>query len=102
MNIITRRTILLYINQYPLAKNSLSGWVKEFQKASFNNFNELKAVYQNASLIANNRVIFNIKGNAFRLIISINFKAQAAYVIWFGTHSEYDLIDARTIKHFIK
>jgi mRNA interferase HigB len=99
MNIITRRTLLFYIAKYPLATNSLLIWYKDFSNSSFKNFNELKAVYSNASIIANNRVIFNIKGNSFRLIISIDFKRQAAYVIWFGTHLEYDKIDAATVAY---
>jgi mRNA interferase HigB len=57
----------------------------------------LKAVYGNASIVANNRVIFNIKGNDFRLVVSVNFKQLAAYVIWFGTHKEYDKIQPETI-----
>lgn len=62
------------------------------------NFNELKAVYGNASIVANNRVIFNIKGNDYRLIVSANFKQLAAYIIWFGTHKEYDKINTQTIE----
>lgn len=97
MNIITKPTLIYYAGKYPVASNSLLIWYKDFSNANFNSFNELKAVYNNASIIANNRVIFNIKGNSFRLIISINFKKQAAYIIWFGTHSEYDKIDAENI-----
>ncbi|MFD0748654.1 type II toxin-antitoxin system HigB family toxin [Mucilaginibacter calamicampi] len=97
MNIITRRTILFYIDKYPLAANSLKTWYSELSNAEYQSFNDLKNIYGNASIVANNRVIFNIKGNAFRLIVSINFKKQAVYVIWFGTHEEYDDIDAATI-----
>jgi mRNA interferase HigB len=99
MNIITKRTILYYINQYPLASNSLKIWYEELTKADYNNFNDLKSVYGNASVIANNRVVFNIKGNSFRLIVSFNFDTQTLYVIWFGTHAAYDKIDAANIKH---
>ena len=99
MNVITKRTILYYIDQYPLAANSLKNWCEELSKANYQNFNELKKVYGNASVIANNRVVFNIKGNSFRLIVSFNFEAQALYVIWFGTHAAYDRIDAAAIKH---
>jgi mRNA interferase HigB len=63
----------------------------------FLNFNEIKTIYGNASVIANNRVVFNIKGNDFRLIVSINFIQHGCYVIWFGTHKEYDKITAATI-----
>jgi mRNA interferase HigB len=73
--------------------------VSRISKCSFENFNQLKSTYGNASIVSNDRVIFNIKGNDFRLIVSINFKRQAAYIIWIGTHKEYDTIDAATIKY---
>ena len=99
MNIVARGTILLFINKYPNARTALLNWYQEFIKASFENFNQLKSTYGNASIVSNESVIFNIKGNDYRLIISINFKRQAAYIIWFGTHSEYDKIDAATVKY---
>jgi mRNA interferase HigB len=99
MNIIARGTILIYIDKYPQAKTALLNWYQEFIKASYDSFNQIKITYGNASIVANNRVIFNIKGNDFRLIVSINFKKQAAYIIWFGTHQEYDKIDAANIRY---
>ena len=83
---------------YPPAKNSLLAWYQEFSKLRFQNFNQLKDVYGNASLVANKRVIFNIKGNDYRLLLSVNFKQEAAYIIWFGTHKEYDKIDTAKIE----
>lgn len=99
MNVITKRTIVYYTEQYPSAKTALLTWLKEFNSKVFISPNELKEVYGNASIVANHRVVFNIKGNDFRLVVSINFKAQAAYIIWFGSHREYDAIDVTTIKH---
>jgi mRNA interferase HigB len=99
VNIITKPTIIYYANKYPVASNALLTWYRDFSRTSFNTFNELKEVYSAASIVANSRIIFNIKGNAFRLIMSINFKKQAAYVIWFGTHKEYDKINAETIDY---
>jgi mRNA interferase HigB len=99
MNIISKPTIIYYIEKYPIASNSLLSWYKDFSKVVFNNFNELKEVYNNASIVNNKRVIFNIKGNSFRLIVSVDFKRQAAYVIWFGTHQEYDKIDAAIVAY---
>jgi mRNA interferase HigB len=96
MNIIAKRAILYYLDKYPQAKTALLAWYKEFLKQEFHHFNELKATYGNASIVAENRVIFNIKGNDFRLIASINFKQLAAYIIWFGTHKEYDKINPET------
>jgi mRNA interferase HigB len=98
MNVIVKRAILYYTDRYPMAKIPLLAWYNEFLKQEFHHFNELKAVYGNASIMANNRVIFNIKGNDFRLVVSVNFKQLASYVIWFGTHKEYNKIIPETIE----
>lgn len=97
INIVTKGTILKYCKKYPLAKTALEEWYYEFKHFDFKNFNELKAVYGNASILSNGRIIFNIKGNDFRLITRINFYAKAIYVIWFGPHKEYNKIDAENI-----
>lgn len=98
MNIIVKRAILYYVDKYKTAKMPLLTWYNEFLKQEFHNFNVLKSVYGNASIVANNRVAFNIKGNDFRLVVSVNFKQLAAYIIWFGTHKEYDRINVETIE----
>ena len=72
-------------------------WYNEFSKQDFQNFNELKRVYGNASIVGSERAVFNTKGNDFRLVVSINFTQVACYVIWFGTHKEYDKINVETI-----
>ena len=61
MNIVSKPTILNYVAKYPIATTALLSWHKDFSKATFKNFNELKAVYSSASILANGRVIFNIK-----------------------------------------
>jgi len=98
MKVLVKRTIHYYINKYPLAEKALVSWENEISNSNFNNFNELKAIYKNASIVANNRVVFNIKGNDFRLVVSANFLQNACYVIWFGTHAEYDKINVETVK----
>lgn len=98
MNIINRNTIIYYAKRYPEAKNHLLIWYKEFSQKDFTQFNELKTVYGNASIVNNQRVVFNIKGNDFRLVVSINFRRKVCYTIWFGTHAEYDKIDVETIR----
>ncbi len=97
MNIIVKRAVLYYTDKYPLARIALLTWYHEFSTQEFKNFNELKTVYGSASLIGRHRVIFNIKGNDFRLIIAVNFRQKAAYIIWFGTHKEYNIINAETV-----
>jgi mRNA interferase HigB len=99
MNIIATRTLLFYADHYPLAATALKNWYDEISKSNFGSFNEIKSVYGNASIIANRRIVFNIKGNSYRLIVSVNFETQNLYIIWFGTHSEYDKVDAAEIKY---
>jgi len=99
MTIVSKPTIIYYTEKYPNATTALLSWHKDFSQMTFNNFNELKSVYVHASIVGNNRVIFNIKGNTFRLIAAMDFKRKAAYIIWFGTHSEYDKIDAATVRY---
>ncbi len=99
MNIINRRTIEYYGIKYPNAKKQLLAWYNEIRKEEFNNFNELKAMYGDASLVNSQRVVFNIKGNEYRLVVSINFRQKACYTIWFGTHKEYDKIDVATVEY---
>ncbi|SFB43484.1 type II toxin-antitoxin system HigB family toxin [Algoriphagus aquimarinus] len=98
MRILVKKTILFYTQKYPVASTQLLIWYNEFSKKEFSNFNELKKVYGNASIVSNNRVVFIIKGNDFRLVVSINFLQKACYVLWFGTHKEYDKIDVSKIE----
>lgn len=97
MKILVKKTILFYIKKYPKAETQLLIWYHEFSKLELANFNELKKIYGNASIVNNDRVVFNIKGNDFRLVVSINFLQTACYLIWFGTHKEYDKINVETV-----
>ncbi len=87
------------MRNFPNAKDALQLWHEEFKSRDFKNFNELKAVYKNSSVVANNRVVFNIKGNGYRLIVKINFFTRQVFIIWFGTHNEYDAIDVATVRY---
>ena len=72
-NIITRKTLLDYCRKYPSAATALQEWYYEILLCDFKNFNELKQVYRSASIVADDRVVFNIMGNKFRLVIRILF-----------------------------
>lgn len=98
-NIITRRTLNDYRTQYPEAAQALQKWYVDIKGADFSSMNELKAVYGNASVVADNRVVFNIHGNKFRLIVRINFQYKGLQIKWFGTHSEYDKINAAIVSY---
>lgn len=97
MKVLIKKTLHYYIAKYPNAEKQLTIWHNDFSEIDFSNFNELKQVYGNASILNNNRVVFNIKGNDFRLIVSLNFLQKNCYLIWFGTHKEYDKIDSETV-----
>jgi mRNA interferase HigB len=97
MKILVKKTILYYIRKYPMAETPLLIWQSEFSKLYFGNFNEFKEGYGNASIVNNNLVVFNIKGNDFRLVASLNFVQATCYIIWFGTHKEYDKINVETV-----
>jgi mRNA interferase HigB len=96
-NIIARRTINEYAESYPDAKIALQRWYYELEEADFKNFNELKKVYLNASLVSDGRVVFNIGGNKYRLVVRINFQFKGIQIKWFGTHPEYDKINVETV-----
>lgn len=98
-NIIARKTLLEYCKKYPKARNALLEWYFEFANYDFQTFQDLKKVYSNASLVGDDRIVFNIMGNHFRLVVRIIFTYKAAQIKWFGTHSEYDNIDVETIKY---
>ena len=98
-NIITNRTINEYCQKYPEAAQALRKWYSDFSNATFENANELKAAYGNASVVGDNRVVFNIGGNKFRLVVRISYPYKAVMVKWFGTHKEYDKIDVTTVQY---
>jgi len=95
-NIITRKTLLDYCKRYPMASLALQEWYHELIQCDFKNFNELKLVYSNASLVADDRVVFNIMGNKYRLVVRIVFQFKAIQIKWFGTHAEYDEVNVIT------
>ena len=82
-----------------MAATALQEWYYELVNCDFKNFNGLKQVYRNASLVAGDRVVFNIMGNHYRLVVRMIFEFKAIQVKWFGTHAEYDNIDVTIVQH---
>lgn len=99
MRIIKVGTIKMAIKKYPLAEQALLSWYEEAKNADWQNPNELKTQYKNASILSSKRVVFNIHGNSFRLIVDIEYRLKIIFIVWFGTHKEYDKIDAKTISY---
>lgn len=79
------------------AEQPLKAWYDECKNANWKTPQEIKLTYRNASFVGNNRVVFNIHGNKYRLITAINYKFSMVYVRFVGTHAEYDKVDASTI-----
>ena len=98
-NIITRRTLLEYCKVYPAAVIALQEWYHELVNCNFGNFNELKGIYGNAGLVADDRVIFNIMGNKYRLAVRISFEFKAIQFKWFGTNAQYYEIDVTSVQY---
>jgi mRNA interferase HigB len=82
-----------------MARVALFEWYHELVISDFKNFNELKKVYGNVSLVSDDRVVFNIMGNKYRLVVRIVIEFKAIQIKWFGTHSEYDKIDVATVQY---
>lgn len=97
-NIINRKTLLAYAEKYPNAKNALYEWYYEFSSGDFKSFQELKTLYGSASLVGDDRVVINIMGNHYRLVIRVVFIYKTIQIKWFGTHVEYDKINVTTVK----
>ncbi len=99
MRIIAKKTLREFWEAHHTAANSLNEWYATAKKQDWANPNDVKATFGNASIIANNRVIFNIKGNDYRLVTEISYAYRTIFIIWIGTHAEYDKIDANTIEY---
>ncbi len=97
-NIINRQTLLDYCRKYPQAAVALQAWYYELLKTNFKNFNELKRMHGNASIAADGRVVFNIMGNKYRLVVRMVFEYRVIQIKWFGTHKEYDQINVNTVQ----
>lgn len=101
MRIIKEKTLTecCKLSKYKQAGESLKAWIYEVRFSTWENANELKSKYGNASIISSKRVVFNIKGNDYRLIVDIEYKLKVVFIVWFGTHTEYDKIDAKRVSY---
>lgn len=97
MHIIARSTIAKYSKKNAYAKNALDDWYFFTKKAQWKNGIDVTRDYPLASLLGNNRYVFNIKGNHYRLIVDIDFLVETIYIRFIGTHSEYSKINAKEV-----
>lgn len=97
MRIIARRTLVQFWERESQAETALKDWFKKTEKAEWKTPADIKDEYRSASFLANNRVVFNICRNKYRLIVRINYNFDIVYIRFVGTHKEYDTINAETI-----
>jgi len=97
LRVIAKKILRDFWEAHADSEQQLKSWYLETSKAAWLNHNELKQEYPSASILANNRVVFNIKGNNYRLIVRINYDYQMMWIRFIGTHAEYDKINANEI-----
>jgi mRNA interferase HigB len=97
MRIISKKILREFWGVHPDAEQSLKAWHAKTKSAAWKTSSDIKNDYRNASFVANNRVIFNIKGNTYRLVAAVNYDFSVIYIRFVGKHKEYDKIDATTI-----
>ncbi|GAB7537129.1 type II toxin-antitoxin system HigB family toxin [Burkholderia sp. 3C] len=98
MRIVAKRTLLTFIQRHAQSEQQLLAWHAEAAKANWKTPQDIKNQYASASFVGKNRVVFNIKGNDFRLIVAVAYQIGVAYVKFVGTHAEYDKVDAATVE----
>jgi mRNA interferase HigB len=80
-------------------KSALEAWFTEARKAHWKNAADVKRLYATASIVSSDRVVFNITGNDYRLVVAIDYEKGIVWIKWIGTHAEYDGIDVRTVSY---
>jgi mRNA interferase HigB len=95
--IFAKSTLREYWVKHPDTEQYLKTWYDTVMSSVWKTPNDIKKTYANASILKDSRIVFNIKGNDYRLIVKFNFDKQWAFIKFIGTHKEYDKIDANTI-----
>jgi mRNA interferase HigB len=105
MRVIARKTLRQFVESLaghkdqPAVKAALDAWFDEISKAKWANSAEVKRRYATASIVNAERIVFNIKGNSYRLIVAVDFEKGIVWIKWIGTHKQYDAIDAAEVDH---
>ena len=97
MRIIAKKILRDFWELHPDCEEQLKTWYNDTEKLIWTNPNQIKNVYPSASILKDNRVVFNIKGNHYRLIIKIRYDHESIWIRFIGTHTEYNKIDAQNI-----
>ena len=98
MVVISYKIIREFSNSHQDASETLDTWFSIMERSDFANFNEMRMIFNSVDAVGNDRYVFNIKGNHYRLVALIHFKVRTVYVLFVGMHQEYDKIDASKIE----
>ncbi|MNG99355.1 mRNA interferase HigB [compost metagenome] len=97
MRVIARSPLVAFWEIHPPSQQPLVAWLKEAQEAKWMTPQDIKNHYPSASFVGNNRVVFNIGGNKYRLVVHIKYELSICYVRFIGTHADYNRIDVGTV-----
>ena len=97
MGAVALSTLRDFWRKHPSAQSPLQNWYAEASRATWKNPGDVKQAHRGASFVAGDRVVFNIRGNDYRLIVAMRYRSQIMYVRFIGTHREYDKVDAATV-----
>ncbi len=97
LRVIAKKILRDFWEKHEDCEQQLKAWFREAQKAVWENPKQIKVEYTSASILIDNRVVFNIKGNNYRLIVKINYEYEMVWIRFIGTHATYDKINANTI-----
>ena len=97
MRIIALKTLRLFWEQHPDARQALQAWYGDAKRTTWTTPADIRTAYHNASFVGHNRVVFDIRGNQYRLVVAINYAHDSVYIRFIGSHQDYDHIDAVTI-----
>jgi len=105
MRIIARRTLRDFVKSragykdQTALKAALDAWFAEARKARWTSTADVRRLYSTASIVTADQIVFNIKGNDYRLVVAVDFEKGIVWIKWLGTHRDYDRIDVRKVKH---
>ncbi|HUK56852.1 MAG TPA: type II toxin-antitoxin system HigB family toxin [Nitrospiria bacterium] len=97
MRILSRKILREFWEKHPDAEQPLQAWYHDVKHADWRSPANIKAVYRNASFVGQNRVVFNIKGNKYRLVVAVQYDFRIVFIRFIGTHKEYDAINAEKV-----
>jgi mRNA interferase HigB len=97
MRVIALKALRTFWDKHPDARQALQAWYHDATRSAWKNPADIKETYRNASFAGKNRVVFNIKGNKYRLVVAVQYRFGIVYIRFVGSHRAYDAIDAETV-----